>query len=68
MTSARLAIWVERLTWTLIYGGLFSAVIGLAVLDRDAWTAWPLMAVGLLLALAGVVLIWVRSRLGAARQ
>ncbi len=62
MASAKTMAWVERLVWTFIYGGLFSVVIGLASLNRDAGAAWALVAVGTILAVTGAVLIWVRSR------
>ena len=63
MVSAKTIAWIDRLVWTLIYGGLFALVLGLAVLSRNAGTGWSLVAVGAVLAIAGVVLIGVRSRL-----
>ena len=63
MASARAIAWIERLVWTLIYGGLFTVVIGLATRSRDSLTGWLLVAVGAVVAAAGVVLIWVRSRM-----
>lgn len=63
MASARAIAWIERLVWTLVYGGLFTVVIGLATRSRDALTGWWLVALGALVAAAGVVLIWVRSRM-----
>ena len=35
MASPRAVAWIERLIWTLIYGGMFTAVIGLATRSRD---------------------------------
>jgi hypothetical protein len=67
MASARTVAWVERLIWTLIYGGLFSVVIGLASMEGDSAAAWSLIVVGSLLAVVGVVLIWWRARLEQAR-
>lgn len=63
MPSARTIAWVERLIWILIYAGLFSFVLGLAMLPAHEPTAWTLIVLAALLVPAGVVLIWVRSRL-----
>jgi hypothetical protein len=65
MVSARWIAWVERLAWILIYVGLFMVVVGLATLERHFVAGWSMMAVGSVLTIAGVVLIWVRSRLHA---
>ena len=67
MVSAKVLAWTERMAWILIYGGLFTLVLGLATLRRSAATGWPLVTVGGLLAAGGVVLVWVRSRLGQSR-
>jgi hypothetical protein len=64
MPSDKAIAWIDRLVWTFIYGGLFALVLGLAVLSRSAGAGWTLVAVGGALAVAGVVLIGVRSRLG----
>ena len=63
MASARWIAWTERLAWILIYAGLFTVVIGLATLEHHLATGWSMMAVGSVLTIGGVVLIWVRSRL-----
>jgi len=63
MASPRTVAWIERLIWTLIYGGMFTAVIGLATRSRDGTTGWSLIVLGVLVTAVGVVLIWVRSRL-----
>lgn len=63
MVTRRTVVWLERLIWTLIYGGLFTAVIGVATRSQDAATGWSLIVVGAIVTLAGVVLIWVRSRI-----
>jgi hypothetical protein len=63
MATAKTLTWIERVIWILIYGGLFTAVIGLATRSRDEATGWSLIVVGALVTVAGVVLIWVRSRL-----
>jgi vacuolar-type H+-ATPase subunit I/STV1 len=65
MSFEKTIAWMERLIWILIYLGLFTLVLGLATLSRHvaAVASWSLIIVGGLLAVAGVVLIWVRSRL-----
>ena len=55
---------LDRLIWTLIFGGLFAAVLGYASRPSAPTTGWSLMVVGGALSAIGVVLIWVRSRLG----
>ena len=59
---------LETLTWVLIYGGLLTCGLGLAVGDRDAGLSLGLLAGGAAAAVGGVVLIWVRSRRSAARS
>lgn len=63
MATGRTAAWLERLIWTLIYGGLFTSVIGLATRSRDGVTGWSLIVLGVVVAGVGAVLIWVRARL-----
>jgi vacuolar-type H+-ATPase subunit I/STV1 len=63
MASARALAWIERLVWVLIYTGLFAVVLGIATRGRSSGASWALMIAGGILAIAGVVLIWVRSRL-----
>ncbi|HEY8358525.1 MAG TPA: hypothetical protein VIL30_13790 [Ramlibacter sp.] len=56
---ARLEAW----TWALIFGGLFSVVLGLATRREDQAIAWVLMLVGAVATAVGVVLIFVRARM-----
>ena len=56
---ARLEKWI----WTLIYGGLFLLILGIATGRASEALGWSLATPGVLLAVAGVVLIYVRSRL-----
>jgi hypothetical protein len=63
MASARALAWTERLAWILIYSGLFMLVLGLVAMPQSAGTGWSLVTVGALLAIAGVILVWLRSRL-----
>ncbi|MEZ5636468.1 MAG: hypothetical protein R3E92_04950 [Burkholderiaceae bacterium] len=54
---------LEKLIWTLIYGGLLSALVGY-FMQRDGDDAGPwLTGVGIGVAVLGVILIFVRSRL-----
>jgi hypothetical protein len=56
---------VQQLVWVLIYGGLLALVLGLSVQRTDDALGWSLVAGGALVALVGVVLIFVRSRMKA---
>jgi hypothetical protein len=58
-TIARL----QALIWVLIYGGLLTLVLGLSTRRFDGSLGWRLMVAGAAVAAAGVVLIYVRSRL-----
>jgi len=54
---------LEKLIWTLIYGGLLSGLIGWFMHDRgDTGGLW-LIVIGGIVALAGFMLILVRARL-----
>jgi len=64
MTPSKAIVWVERLIWTFIYGGLFTVVIGMALMSGDAPLGWALIIAGAVFAIAGGVLVWVRSRQG----
>ncbi len=63
MATAKTLQWIERLVWILIYGGLFMLVLGIAIGRQDAPLGWVFAIPGVVLALVGVVLIYVRSRL-----
>jgi formate hydrogenlyase subunit 3/multisubunit Na+/H+ antiporter MnhD subunit len=54
---------LQALTWILIYGGLLALVLGLFVEPIDDDTGWTLVVGGGLTAVAGVALIYVRSRI-----
>ena len=64
MPMTRLKARLDVLIWVLIFGGLFAAVLGFASREVAPATGWALMVTGGCVAGAGVVLIWVRSRLG----
>ena len=63
MASARTLARIEAWVWVLIYGGLLTLVLGLALRRADGGWGDALALGGLVLAVAGAVLIWVRSRL-----
>ena len=54
---------VELLVWVLIYGGLFVVGLGVALSRGGLDYGWSVSVVGIVVALAGVVLVYVRSRL-----
>ena len=63
MVCAGTLAWIDRLVWILIYGGLFTLILGLAALPAHAVASWSLIVVGAVLVAVGVALIWVRARL-----
>ncbi len=54
---------LEKWIWILIYVGLFTLVLGIATGRTDAPLGWSIALPGVVLAIVGVVLIYVRSRL-----
>jgi hypothetical protein len=74
--SAKTLVWIERLVWIFLYAGLLAIVFGLALLQfgphslggkgegmTDAEIlAYFLLAKGAIAVLAGLVMIWLRSR------
>ena len=63
MATPRALARLDKLIWALIFGGLFTLVLGIASHDETAIGGWSLSVLGSLAAAAGVVLIYVRSRL-----
>ena len=61
-TNLRLAR-LETLIWILIYGGLLTLIVGAFMGHSEEGTGGEVMVVGVLLAVVGLVLIYVRSRL-----
>ena len=59
MSAAAIEAWI----WALIYGGLLLLCLGLFVLRLGGAFGWALVVLGPLLALAGGVLLVLRSRL-----
>jgi vacuolar-type H+-ATPase subunit I/STV1 len=64
MSTAR----IERLTWYLIFGGLALFGLGFAVQRGDTLLGCVFIVVGAVLALAGAVLVWLRSRMPASGE
>jgi hypothetical protein len=63
MLKEKLLARLDALIWTLIYGGLFVLVLGIASHDETAIGGWSLSVLGTLTAVAGAVLIFVRARM-----
>jgi hypothetical protein len=63
MASAKALARLEALVWTLIYGGLFAVILGFVAGDVHIVAGWSLGVMGGIAVAAGVVLIWVRSRM-----
>ena len=61
--SNKLRSRLGALTWSLIYGGLLTLILGLWVESGDDNTGELLMTSGGIAAALGVVLIYVRSRM-----
>lgn len=62
MASARALAWLDRLIWTLLYGGILALILGLATGADHLVAGWSLGVIGAVAAAGGVVLLWVRSR------
>ncbi len=54
---------LEKLIWTLIYGGLLSVLVGYFMQREGEASGQWLMGAGAAVAVVGVILIMVRSRL-----
>ena len=63
--SNKAAARLQALIWVLIYGGLLTLVLGLFVERADDATGWSMVVGGGVAAAAGLVLIYVRSRIRA---
>jgi glucan phosphoethanolaminetransferase (alkaline phosphatase superfamily) len=61
--SKKTLLWMQRLVWIYIYGGLLALVMGIFVARADIALARTMQGVGLFFVILGVVLIYVRSRL-----
>ena len=63
MASMRTLAWIERLAWSLIYGGVVAIILGVATGGAHLVAGWSLGVLGGIALAAGIVLIIVRSRL-----
>jgi predicted membrane channel-forming protein YqfA (hemolysin III family) len=54
---------IDKLIWVLIYGGLLVVCLGVFVRRSADGLGWTLIALGAVVALAGALLVWVRSRM-----
>jgi uncharacterized membrane protein HdeD (DUF308 family) len=54
---------MERIIWTLIYGGLLAMVLGYFMENTQNADATAVYAIGILAAAMGVVMVYVRSRM-----
>ena len=63
MASKKTLMWVQRLVWIYIYGGLLAIVLGIFLARTDLTLARVIQSVGAVFVVVGVVLIYVRSRL-----
>ena len=61
LTSKRL----HTAIWVLVYGGLLTLVLGFSVQRSDDDLGWSMVAAGLVLALLGFALVFVRARMKA---
>ena len=59
MTPEKLHTWI----WVLLYGGLLAVSLGVFVLLRGGLLGWPLVVVGVLAVVLGLVFIAVRARM-----
>jgi len=53
----------DKLIWTLIYGGLLLASLGIFVRRDHEPIGWTIIALGALATTVGAVLVYVRSRM-----
>ncbi len=53
---------LDALVWTLVFGGLLVVGLGIALQRQGAGYGWGVVVAGAVLVAAGVVLVWVRSR------
>jgi formate hydrogenlyase subunit 3/multisubunit Na+/H+ antiporter MnhD subunit len=54
---------LDKVTWPLIYGGILVLLLGISTLSTDAGLGWPIVVVGIALAVTGVLSIYLRSRI-----
>ena len=55
---------VEKWVWLLIYGGLLGVSLGWFLRPGSEAAGWSLMVAGAVVAAIGVLMIYLRSRMG----
>lgn len=68
ITTESRARQVQKWVWILIYAGIVLLALGLSVSRGDVGLGWLIGAPGAGLVVAGIVLIWVRSRMQIAKE
>ena len=63
LSAARLDV----LVWALMYGGLIGVCVGVALQRNGEAYGWGVGVAGALVVAAGIVLLWVRSRVREPR-
>jgi hypothetical protein len=63
MPKSRTLARLDATAWTLIYGGLFALVLGIASREETTVGGWSLGVLGALAVVVGVVLIVIRARI-----
>ena len=53
----------NKITWSLIFGGLLLLTFGIFVGRADDFVGWTMVAAGGVMTVAGMILIYVRSTL-----
>ena len=56
---------LHTIIWVLVYGGLLTLVLGLSVQRSEDDLGWSMVAAGLVVALLGFALVFVRARMKA---
>ena len=53
---------IDKLVWVLIYTGMFVGGLGIWLMEHHLAVGWTMFVLGGCSVLAGVLLIWLRSR------
>ncbi len=59
---------VDTLIWVMFYGGLLTVGLGMSVLRSDDGLGYGLIVAGVVMAVAGFALLYVRSRMNEPPQ
>ena len=57
---------IQKWTWILIFLGMVVLALGLSVQRSDASLGWGIAVAGAVSIAAGIVLIWLRSRMSGS--